>query len=56
MDITKALYSDESSDEDTEDTGSNEDAAISLALDTDDEERIQNFKDAVRACLKNYGG
>jgi hypothetical protein len=61
MDITTARYDDtddelEDEAEADEEEETDEDAAISLALGTSDPDRIESFRDAVRLCMKSYGG
>lgn len=56
MDITKAVYEDPALDDEMDDEleESEEDAAIALAIGSDDPEQVEAFKLAVRLCMKNY--
>lgn len=62
MDITKAASGMDGAPEPPEDAElegdeeeSDEDADISVAIGSDDPERIAAFRDAVRACVAKYG-
>ena len=68
MDLTKVSYDAPLEEDDTEpdadlddeeavagDYAEDEEAAISLAIGSDDPDRIESFRDAVKACLRNMG-